>query len=66
MKQCEQCLCYDKEYDELRQSGYDTIIIGQHNAQKHYCWSYNKEIEIDIVNDIVNCKHYVPKDFFDN
>ncbi len=62
MKQCVQCEFYDKEYDELRQSGDDVIVIGQEYKEKHYCPMYKMAVSDDILNDKAKCKCFVPRD----
>lgn len=67
MKQCESCIFYDKEYDELLQSGDDVIVEGEDPYQeKHYCRGFNDGrdgglIDSEIVEDKVECKERIPK-----
>lgn len=49
MKQCEQCIFYDAEYDELLQSGDDMLIIGQEEKENHYCRLFDEAIDEDII-----------------
>lgn len=58
MKQCENCIFYDKEYDELRQSGDDIAIVGQENKEKHYCRVFKNGIDDDVIEDMKDCKKY--------
>lgn len=60
MKQCELCEFYDKEYDELLQSGDDVIIVGQEDKENHYCPMYDMAVVADdIINDKAKCKYFV-------
>lgn len=61
MKQCEQCIFYDAEYDELRQSGDDIKIDGQESKEKHYCRLYDHAIDEGIVTDKVKCERRISK-----
>ena len=58
MEYCKKCIFYDKEYDELRQNGDDTIIIGEEQEEKHYCRMYDSGIDEDIVKGKKKCDYY--------
>lgn len=65
MKQCKNCIFYDEEYDRLRQSGDDIIIVGEEFKEKHYCSNADDEIIDDkIVNNEKKCKHFIDKKDF--
>jgi hypothetical protein len=57
LEQCNKCVFYDKDYDELRRSG-DDIIIPNTPAEKHYCRMYDSFIDNGIVTDKKKCKHF--------
>lgn len=61
MKQCRECIFYDAEYDELRQSGDDIIIDGQQSQEKHYCRLYDQGIDERIITDKVKCERRMTK-----
>ncbi len=58
MEYCKKCIFYDKDYDELRQSGDDVIIIGEGQEEKHYCRMYDNNIDEDIVNGKKKCEYH--------
>lgn len=62
MKQCKTCIFYKKEYDEMRQSWDDIIVIGQDYIVKHYCGLYDKGIPASIVNDAKKCEYRIPNE----
>jgi hypothetical protein len=45
MANCKKCPFYDSEYDELRQSGNDTIIEGQEHKEHHFCIMHEGHID---------------------
>lgn len=61
MKQCKQCIFYDKEYDILRQSGDDIIIEGQDEVEKHFCRQCDKAIDNEIILDNKICERCISK-----
>lgn len=61
VKNCKNCLFYDKEYDQLLQSGDDLIIIGQETKKKHDCRMYEGSIDDQILSGETECEHYVAK-----
>lgn len=61
MKQCQKCIFYDKEYDELFQSGDDIVIIGEEDKEKHYCRLFDGAIDHDIITDRKECNCRVKK-----
>ena len=61
MENCKRCIFYDKEYDELKQSWDDKVIIGQEQQTKHYCRMYDDPINPDIYTGKTPCE-YLLKD----
>lgn len=55
MENCKNCILYDSEYDELRQSGNDVIKDG--NAEKHYCRMWKDGIPNEIWDGKTKCQH---------
>lgn len=61
MKQCEQCIFYDAEYDELLQSGDDMIVVGQEDKEKHYCRQFDGAIDNGIITNKKKCAYRLTK-----
>ena len=59
MENCKTCPFYDSEYDELRQSGDDVLVIGQEDVEKHYCRMYDHHIDPDIINGKKKCEFHI-------
>jgi hypothetical protein len=45
MANCKKCPFYASEYDELRQSGNDTIIEDQEHKEHHFCIMHDDHID---------------------
>jgi hypothetical protein len=58
LEQCNKCVFYDKDHDELRRSG-DDIKIPNTPAEKHYCRMYESFIPNDVVTDKKKCEFYI-------
>lgn len=58
MENCKNCIFYVLWYDEQRQEDDDKIIIGQEkNADKHFCFMYEKGIPHEIWENKTKCQH---------
>ena len=57
MEQCNKCIFYDKDYDDMKRSG-DDIVIPNTAAEKHYCRMYDGFIDNDIVTDKKKCSYF--------
>ena len=55
MENCKNCIFYDLEYDELRQSGND--VIKDSNANNHYCRMCKDGIPEEVWNKKTKCQH---------
>ena len=67
MKQCKNCIFYDAEMEELRQSGDDVIIVGHENdEEKNYCSAYMEGIPLEIAKDRCTCELKISKEDFKN
>lgn len=49
---------YDKDYDELRQSGDDIVKKGESEKEKHYCRMYNDAINEKITEGKKPCEYH--------
>ena len=58
MEYCKKCIFYDKDYDELLQSGDDILLAGEEQKEKHYCRLYDKHIDDDIVSGKKECEYH--------
>ena len=58
MEYCKKCIFYDKEYDEMRQSGDDVVIVGKDQKEKHYCRMYDTAIPEKIVDGKAECEYH--------
>ena len=59
MEYCKTCALYDSEYDELRRSGDDVIVIGQENTERHYCRMYDTNIPPEVVENKKRCEFHI-------
>jgi len=60
MANCENCLFYDKDNDELRRSGEDVVIIGEEEPDNHFCFAYTP-IPAGVFNGAKDCPQYIPR-----
>ena len=60
MEQCNKCAFYDKDYDEMKQSGDDLVLPGT-PAKRHHCRMYDSFIDNDIVTDKKKCEYFTKK-----
>ena len=58
MEYCKRCIFYDKDYDEMLQSGDDVIIKGESEEEKHYCRMYESNIDDRIVKGKKKCQYH--------
>lgn len=58
MKQCEDCLFYDAQYDKMRRRGDDVVRVGQERKDRHFCQAYKNGIPENVFNDMEVCKRY--------
>ena len=57
MKQCESCIFYDPQYDELREMWDDVSS----DTEKHFCHLHDGHIPADIVRDEKQCDIRIPR-----
>ena len=60
-EQCQNCLFYEKDDDDMRRSLKDKIIENDPNPDKHYCDCWAKQgyvIPKNIWEDKTTCPHY--------
>lgn len=59
LEQCKSCIFFNKEYNELRQSGDDIIVIGKEEKTNYYCG--DDIIPQNIVYDKEKCNKRIAK-----
>lgn len=58
--QCKNCPFYDSEYDQMKQSWDDVVIVGNEKpTEQHYCRMYETAIDKNIINDKEKCKYNI-------
>ena len=60
MKNCSQCLLYDKDYDEMRRDYNDVIIEGRDTDKEHFCVLHTP-IDKDVWNGVSRCEDFTQK-----
>lgn len=58
---CNNCLFYDKQYDDMRQEYDDIIVVGNNQPLKHFCVQYEGGIPTDIFYGGSACKFFIEK-----
>ena len=58
---CNNCLFYDKQYDDMRQEYDDVIVVGNDQPPKHFCVQYEDGIPKDIFYGGNACKFFIEK-----
>lgn len=61
MVNCDNCLYYDKEYDEMVRSGQDIIFAERKPKDIHFCPLYPKGIEESIFENKKRCPKFKSK-----
>lgn len=62
MALCDNCIFYNKDYDEFRQGYNDVIIIDEKPRLKHYCTMYNSNLPQGIWYNNADCPYYEKKE----
>ena len=57
MEQCKKCLCYDKEYDDMRMTGND-VLHEDERDHAHFCPIYTDGIPERIANGQTKCESF--------